>query len=240
MKAKLLRPWILFPYSNSSTLNLLLLWLSNCRKLLILGCSFTWCKLLIVFMFVYDYNKDMPLWIGSMTLRIGLLPSPFQSVVSLFWCLGPSFLGAVISVIKVYSRDALNTGSHVSATQEKDAHTCAIGISTIHRRSAKRQGSLVTIRARLDMSCVFLLTENLMTDRHRPRPRPRPRFRPRQGPGAGTGTGTGTGPGAGAAVVQRITYYCRTNVRRTMLPISFIDNFLLNCYIYIYIYIYLL
>ena len=60
------------------------------------------------------------------------------------------------------------------ATQEKDkdAHTRAIGISTIHRRSAKRQGSLVTIRARLGMSFVFLLTENLMTDRHRPRPRP--------------------------------------------------------------------
>ena len=47
------------------TLKRLLLWLSNCRKLLILGCSFTWCKLLILFMFVYDKNKDTPFCIGS-------------------------------------------------------------------------------------------------------------------------------------------------------------------------------
>ena len=44
------------------TLKLLLLWLSNCRKLLILGCSFTWCKPFILFMSMYDQT---PLWIGS-------------------------------------------------------------------------------------------------------------------------------------------------------------------------------
>ena len=64
MKARLERPWILFPYKSDLTLKLLLLWLSNCRKLPILGCSFTWCKLFTLFMFVYDKNKDTPLWIG--------------------------------------------------------------------------------------------------------------------------------------------------------------------------------
>ena len=71
MKARLFRPWIFFPYKSlktqiALTLKVLLLWLSNCRKLLIWGCSFTKCKLLIVFLFVYDKNKDTPLWIGSM------------------------------------------------------------------------------------------------------------------------------------------------------------------------------
>ena len=49
MKARLVRPWISF----------------HCGKLLVLGCSFTWCKLFILFMIVYDKNKDASLWIGS-------------------------------------------------------------------------------------------------------------------------------------------------------------------------------
>ena len=66
MKARLVRPWILFPYKSlqseiALTLKLLLLWLSNCRKLLIVGCSFAWCKLFILFTFVYD-NKDTPVY----------------------------------------------------------------------------------------------------------------------------------------------------------------------------------
>ena len=70
LESRLVRPWILFPYKSlktqiALTLNLLLLWLSNCGKWLILGCSFTWCKLFIVFMFVYYKNKDTPLWIES-------------------------------------------------------------------------------------------------------------------------------------------------------------------------------
>ena len=39
--------------------------LSNCRKLLILWCSFTWCKLFTLLMFVFDKNKDTPFCIGS-------------------------------------------------------------------------------------------------------------------------------------------------------------------------------
>ena len=71
MKVRLVRPLTLFPYKSlktrmALTLKHLLLWLSNCRKLLILGCSFTWCKLFILFMFVYDKNKDTPFCIGSM------------------------------------------------------------------------------------------------------------------------------------------------------------------------------
>ena len=31
---------------------------SNCRKLLILECSFMYCKLFILFMFVYEKNRD--------------------------------------------------------------------------------------------------------------------------------------------------------------------------------------
>ena len=74
LESRLLRPWILFPYKSlktevALTLKLLLLWLSNCWKLLILGCSFTWCKLFVSLMFVYDKNKDTPLWIGSMILK---------------------------------------------------------------------------------------------------------------------------------------------------------------------------
>ena len=53
-------------YEIALTLKLLLLWLSNCRKLLILGCSFMWCNLFIFFMFVYEKNKDTPFCIGSM------------------------------------------------------------------------------------------------------------------------------------------------------------------------------
>ena len=34
---------------------------------MILGRSFTWCKLFILLMFVYDKNKDTPLWVGSIT-----------------------------------------------------------------------------------------------------------------------------------------------------------------------------
>ena len=47
LESRLVRPWILFPYKSlkseiALTWKLLLLnWLSNCRKLLILGCSFT-------------------------------------------------------------------------------------------------------------------------------------------------------------------------------------------------------
>ena len=72
MKARLVRPWILFPYKSlktqiALTLKLLLLWLSNCRKLLIWGCASMWCKLFILFMFVYDKNKDTPFCIGSIT-----------------------------------------------------------------------------------------------------------------------------------------------------------------------------
>ena len=75
--------WSLFwcstpPYKSLKTevaliLKHLLLWLSNCRKLLIWGYSFMWCKLFVVFMFVYDKNKDTPLWIGSMVVS---LPMP--------------------------------------------------------------------------------------------------------------------------------------------------------------------
>ena len=75
LESRLVRPWILFPYKSlksqiALTLKPLLLWFSNCRKLLILGCSFMWCKLFISFMFVYDKNKDIPLWIGSMRMRL--------------------------------------------------------------------------------------------------------------------------------------------------------------------------
>ena len=71
IKHRLERPWILFPYKFlkseiALTLKVLLLWLSNYRKLLILGCSFMWCKLFTLSTFVYDKNKDTPLWIGSM------------------------------------------------------------------------------------------------------------------------------------------------------------------------------
>ena len=48
---------------------------SNCRKLLILECSFTWCKLLILLMFVYDKNKDTPFCIESMAFIIPLWTS---------------------------------------------------------------------------------------------------------------------------------------------------------------------
>ena len=49
--------WILFPYKSlkseiALTFKHLLLWLSKCRKLLMWGSPFTWCKLVIVFMFV--------------------------------------------------------------------------------------------------------------------------------------------------------------------------------------------
>ena len=59
LESRLLRPWILFPYKSlkseiALTLKLLLLWHSNCRKLLIWGYSVTWCKLFVLFMFVYD------------------------------------------------------------------------------------------------------------------------------------------------------------------------------------------
>ena len=70
MKARLVRPWILFPYKSlktqiALTLTHLLLWLSNYRNLLICGCSFMWCKLLVLFMFVYDKNKGTPFCMGS-------------------------------------------------------------------------------------------------------------------------------------------------------------------------------
>ena len=70
LELRLVRPWILFPYKSlkseiALTLKLLLLWLSNCRKFLVFGCSFTWCKLLILFVFAYDKNKDTPFCIGS-------------------------------------------------------------------------------------------------------------------------------------------------------------------------------
>ena len=68
MKEGLVRPWILFPYKSlKSTLTLkhLLLWPSNCRKLLILICAFMWCKLFILIMFVYDKNKDVHFCIES-------------------------------------------------------------------------------------------------------------------------------------------------------------------------------
>ena len=39
--------------------------LISLREVLVLGCSFTWCKLFILFMIVYDKNKDASLWIGS-------------------------------------------------------------------------------------------------------------------------------------------------------------------------------
>ena len=66
--------WSLFPYKSlkseiALTLKVLLLWLSNCRKLLIFGCSSTWCKLFTLFMFVYNKNKDTPLWIGSIRIK---------------------------------------------------------------------------------------------------------------------------------------------------------------------------
>ena len=52
-----------FPYKSlktevALTLKLLLPRLSNCKKLLTLGCSFTWCKVFILFVFVYKKNKD--------------------------------------------------------------------------------------------------------------------------------------------------------------------------------------
>ena len=61
--SRLVRPWILFPYKSlkseiAITLKLLLPWLSNFRNLLILVYSFTWYKLFILFMFVYDKIYD--------------------------------------------------------------------------------------------------------------------------------------------------------------------------------------
>ena len=69
--------------------------LSNCRKLLILGCCFMWCKLFILFIFVYDKNKDTPLWIGSIATNVG-------------WC--------VLQVIPVTRFRALQTFSFSEET----------------------------------------------------------------------------------------------------------------------------
>ena len=60
----------LISIQTAVTLKLLLLWFSSFRKLLILGCSFMWCKLFTLFTFVYNKNKDMPLWIGSIVKRV--------------------------------------------------------------------------------------------------------------------------------------------------------------------------
>ena len=65
-------------------------------QLLILGCSFTWYKLFILFMFVYDKNKDTPLWIGSIGFYQLTLMKVYQMLWQASYSISPSLWQRVI------------------------------------------------------------------------------------------------------------------------------------------------
>ena len=145
------------------TLKLLMLWLSNCRKLLILGCPFTWYKLFIVFLFVYNKNKDTPLWIGSflctmleanvfvfLTDPLSYLepqaaarPKGFMVLMArLTWAAYPYFLTALVHAIEALVR--LSPGTHWQETRVWKWISCQ-STDSIRTHCMHISGSLVVI-----------------------------------------------------------------------------------------------